>query len=206
MPPRREKLLGKGGTFAGQHRLLPKRGQERSQRTLRALSLGQARAPRPAIPPRPARTCPPAPLLRTPAAGSPRDCPPAALVPRRSPGQRRPGSRHPGTAAPPRSRRVPSAAAGRRGHLPRAAGTARGERAPCLAQPGKGRPGTEPGPGCPPGRFRRRRCGVLPRASLLASPQQGGGRGLCERSTNSPAKAVELKQVFTPSKNSRTAK
>lgn len=43
--PRREKLPGKGGTCAGQRRLLTKRGQERSQQALSALAIGQGPSP-----------------------------------------------------------------------------------------------------------------------------------------------------------------
>lgn len=169
-------MLGKGGTLAGQRRLLPKRGQERSRQTLRARSFGQAPSPRPgprAHPsprlPAPHRPGPPAP--RHPSRGVPRASPPAAPAPRRPPGQRRsaqPGRavRDPATGqrrspAPGRSRRVPA--------QPRGAGdTCRGRpglrgASGLLAQPaqpsrgGRELPGTELGAGSAPAAGRARR-------------------------------------------------
>lgn len=188
----------------------------------------------PAVPPcrSPPRTDLPALLRGAPPAGSPGPVPRQ----RPCPGAHRASAAAPSPAAPagtpvtrgqrrsPRSRpqpACPSAAAGRRGHLPRAAGTARGERAPSRAGPSRAGPSRagprrgRPGESCercgaglqsPPSRFQRRRRDVLARTFLLASLRKGGGRGLCKRNTNSPVKAVKVRRIFTPSKNSLTAK
>lgn len=116
--PRREKLPEKGGTCAGRHRLLAKRGQERSQPALSAPAIGQSPSPRPGPAPTPPAILDLVPRSSAPLPRGPRARPPAAPFPRLS----QPG---PGPAAP----RAPTAAGGAAaasGLLPRAAGTAQG--------------------------------------------------------------------------------
>lgn len=170
-----------------------------------------AQTPRPArqpclpAPPRPTRTWPP--CSSAPARGS--SCPSPSSA-RARPSLR--GPRHSGSAAPARSRQL-SAAAGRRGHLLRAAGTAEATGLPALASRG-GRAAPRRAAGrdlpvrswaVPPCRQRDESAEPLSKAAerpltLNASSSNfAEGRRRCKRSANSPVRAAQLKPICTPS-------